>query len=77
MEAGPVTGKNLVAGIQCRHENTARKLSVRERWGSCLVGLGDPVKRLDLFYRQKGGLGCQTIKLSCFRKIFLTVGRKD
>lgn len=37
VEAGPVTGKDHVAGIQCRHENTARKLSVRERWGSCLV----------------------------------------
>lgn len=72
-----MTGKNHVAGIQCRHENTARKLSDRERWGSCLTGLGDPIKRLVLFYRQKGGPGCQAIRLSCFRKIFFTVGRKD
>lgn len=59
VETGQVTGKNHVAGIQCRHENTARKLSDRERWWSCLTGLGDLIKRLDLFYRQKGGLAAR------------------
>lgn len=59
VETGRVTGKNHVAGIQCRHENTARKLSDRERWWSCLTGLGDLIKRLDLFYRQKGGLAAR------------------
>lgn len=77
VEAGPVTGKDHMAGTQCRRENTTRKLCVRGRWGSCLAGLEDPVRCLDLFYRQKRRPCLQDIKLSCFRKIFLPVGGKD